>query len=142
LLPLLIDYGARMNTGQPRFFEPLSKIRKTANKLPHWQQPGATYFVTYRLADAVPAMLRAQWRHERTSWMARHPKPWDSATEREYHLRFSARMEAWLDAGHGNCELRDPTCRSFVDATLRHRDGNDYLQHAWVLMPNHVHALV
>ncbi|MEQ1854715.1 MAG: transposase [Chthoniobacteraceae bacterium] len=62
--------------------------------------------------------------------------------ERDYHKRFSTRVDAWLDAGHGECVLRDDRCRVVVEATLRFREGDDYLQHAWVVMPNHVHALV
>jgi hypothetical protein len=40
-----------------RFFDPYTDIRFTANRLPHWQQKGAVYFVTFRLADAVPHHL-------------------------------------------------------------------------------------
>ena len=131
-----------MELGSLRFFNPFEEIRKTANKLPHWQQPGATYFITFRLADAVPVALRAQWLAERDSWLAHHPEPWSTTVEQEYHERFSARMDAWLDAGHGECVLREQVCRGFVEATLRHLDGEDYLHHAWVIMPNHAHVLV
>ena len=48
-----------------RFFNPYADIRFTANRLPHWQQVGAVYFVTFRLADAVPQHLRTQWESER-----------------------------------------------------------------------------
>jgi len=44
-----------------QFFNPYADIRFTANRLPHWQQKGAVYFVTFRLADAVPHHLRTQW---------------------------------------------------------------------------------
>jgi hypothetical protein len=40
------------------FFNPFAEIAKSANHLPHWEQPGATYFLTFRLADAIPASLR------------------------------------------------------------------------------------
>jgi hypothetical protein len=33
-----------------RFFNPYVDIRFTANRLPHWQQEGAVYFITFRLA--------------------------------------------------------------------------------------------
>ncbi len=48
-----------------RFFNPYADIRQTENRLPHWQQAGAVYFVTFRLADAVPTHLRSQWESER-----------------------------------------------------------------------------
>jgi hypothetical protein len=47
------------------FFNPYADIRFTANRLPHWQQEGAVYFVTFRLDDAVPNRLRTQWESER-----------------------------------------------------------------------------
>ena len=50
-------------------------------------------------------------------------------------------MESWLDAGHGECLLRQPTFAQIVGNTLQHFDGLRYEQHAWVIMPNHVHAL-
>ncbi|MEQ1854716.1 MAG: hypothetical protein ABMA01_24375, partial [Chthoniobacteraceae bacterium] len=52
-----------------RFFDPFAAIRHTRNHLPHWQQPGATYFITFRLADAVPAGLRTEWTNERAAWL-------------------------------------------------------------------------
>ncbi len=39
---------------------PLSKeapLTKTRRVLPHWEQAGCTYFVTFRLADAVAAPI-------------------------------------------------------------------------------------
>lgn len=59
----------------------------------------------------------------------------------EYHRRFSAAMERWLDAGHGSCVLRDPANASIVAEALRHFDGERCTQIAWVVMPNHVHSL-
>src|SRR5438128_1329877 len=52
-----------------RFFNPYGEIRHTANRLPHWQQEGPVYFVTFRLADAVPDHLRARWESEREAWL-------------------------------------------------------------------------
>lgn len=37
-----------------RFFNEFVEVRKTGGKLPHLQQPGATYFLTWRLADSIP----------------------------------------------------------------------------------------
>jgi hypothetical protein len=41
-----------------RFFNPYEDIRCIENLLPHWQQEDATYFITFRLADSIPAHLR------------------------------------------------------------------------------------
>src|SRR5262245_4157936 len=92
--------------GELRFFNPYADIRFTANCLPHWQQEGAVYFVMFRLADAVPRELRAEWESERETWLRVHPPPWSDESEREYQVRFSGAIERWFDAGHGSCILR------------------------------------
>ena len=58
-----------------KFFNPFGEIRKTRHNLPHWQQPGATYFITYRLADSVPAHLLEEWNQQRAAWLTLHPPP-------------------------------------------------------------------
>lgn len=131
-----------MESDELTFFNPWAGIERTGHLLPHWQQPGATYFITFRLGDSVPASIRREWNREREAWLAYHPKPWELEVEKEYHERFSRRMEAWLDAGHGCCLLRDVRVRGVVEEGLRHFDGERYVHHAWVIMPNHVHALV
>jgi putative transposase len=43
--------------------------------------------------------------------------------------------------GHGSCVLRRPDCAAVVAEALRHFDSDRVSQIAWVMMPNHVHAL-
>lgn len=124
-----------------QFFNPFAEIIHTANVLPHWQQPGATYFITFRLGDSIPATLRQKWSSERKQWLLQHPKPWSPEVEAEYHLRFSQQIDHWLDAGHGSCLLRDLKARQILNDTLQHFDGDRHFHHAWVIMPNHVHCL-
>lgn len=124
-----------------RFFNPYADIRQTENRLPHWQQEGAVYFITFRLADAVPSHLRVQWESERGAWLRVHPEPWSKEIEREYHERFSGAIERWLDAGYGACLLRRPECAQIVAGTLRHFEGQRVIMISSVVMPNHVHAL-
>src|SRR6201995_2540612 len=117
-----------MEIEQLRFFNPCAKIAQTKNRLPHWQQTGAVYFITFRLADAIPAALRRQLETEREAWLLLHPKPWSAKTEQEYHQRFSAAVERWLDAGHGSCVLQQPRCAAVVANALQHFDGERYAQ--------------
>jgi REP element-mobilizing transposase RayT len=124
-----------------RFFNPYADIRQTENRLPHWQQEGVVYFVTFRLADAVPLTLRNQWEDGREAWLKAHPEPWSDDTELEYHKRFSGAMERWLDEGHGACLLRRRECAEIVAETLRHFEGERVVMISSVGMPNHVHAL-
>jgi REP element-mobilizing transposase RayT len=125
-----------------RFFNPYADIRYTSNRLQHWQQNGAVYFVTFRLADAIPKSLRDQWSDERATWMRLHPQPWTTEIEQQYHQRFSAAVERWLDAGHGSCVLRKRECAEVMACALRHFDGDRYLQVSWIIMPNHIHCLL
>jgi carbamoylphosphate synthase large subunit/REP element-mobilizing transposase RayT len=117
-------------------------IRRSRRNLPHWEQDGTTYFVTFRLADAVPAELAAEWREELQTWRQFHPEPWDTKTAHDYQKRFFHDREQWLDQGHGTCTLRNPAVSESVAEALRHFDGERYHLDVFVVMPNHVHALV
>ena len=124
-----------------RFFNPYADIRHTGNRLPHWQQEGAVYFITFRLADAIPSRLRNQWESERETWLKIHPEALSDEIDREYHRRFSGAIERWLDAGHGACLLRRRECAEIAAETLRHFEGERVVMISSVVMPNHVHAL-
>jgi len=132
-------FGSLMS--ELRFFNPYAEIRHTENRLPHWQQPGTVYFVTFRLADAIPARLRDEWESERATWLKFHPEPWSAEMELEYHKRFAEAIERWLDAGHGSCVLRRSDCAKIVAETLQHFNGERLALISSVVMPNHVHAL-
>jgi REP element-mobilizing transposase RayT len=123
------------------FFNPYADIRQTENRLPHWQQKGAVYFVTFRLADAIPSRLRNQWEDDRDAWLRHNPEPWTAETERQYHQRFSGAIERWLDAGHGACLLRRHDCAKVVAETLRHFERERVVMISFVVMPNHVHVV-
>jgi REP element-mobilizing transposase RayT len=125
-----------------RFLNEHAPIRKTLNRLPHWQQDGATYFLTFRLHDSIPSDILRQWREDRDIWLLEHPQPWSPETESEYHHRFSAAIDEHLDQGHGSCVLRECANASIVAQALQYFDTTRYLLHAWVIMPNHVHLLL
>ncbi len=146
------------------YFDPNEPIENAAGNLPHWRQDGVTYFVTFRLADALPVETLALWRREREDWLRRHPPPHTPAQRREYHERFVERFQKWLDAGHGTCVLSDLAVRLIVSTAIKHfadestsgilpissplrgktprvRDVR-YSLREWVVMPNHVHVVV
>ena len=125
-----------------KFFNPHAEIERTLHRLPHWQQEGAAYFITFRLADSVPRHLHDQWESERAVWLRWNPPPHTPDQEKEYHERFSQQMERWLDEGHGECVLREPACAEITGNALRFFNGVRCSQIAWVVMPNHVHLLV
>jgi len=95
--------------------------------LPHFDAPGVRQMITYRLEDAMPANRRHEWE----TLLA-------IEDEREKRIR----IESYLDAGHGECHLRQPEIAALVQENLLHFDGTRYRLLAWVVMPNHVHALI
>lgn len=110
--------------------------------LPHWVQPGVSYFFTFRLADSVPQSLLEEWVRQRNAWLAHHPQPCSQMDMLEYAERFTERMDAWLDAGHGSCALRDHRARKLVEDTITKFDGIRLHLDSAVIMPNHVHLIV
>ncbi|MFA5688346.1 MAG: primosomal protein N' [Kiritimatiellales bacterium] len=127
----------------------------SGGNLPHWRQDGTMYFVTFRLADSVPQEKLVQWRRERDEWLEENPEP--KTTERtrdvasafsadewheEYHRRFSAPFEKWLNSGTGSCIFSDAKNRQILEETMQAFDGERYRIDSYVIMPNHVHVLV
>ncbi len=95
--------------------------------LPHHDVPGVTQFVTFRLADALPASRRGEWELLR------------KIEDERQRLR---QFEAYLDRGWGECWLRQPRVAELVEGALRFFDGERYRLRAWVVMPNHVHLVL
>lgn len=95
--------------------------------LPHFDMPGVIQMLNYRLDDAMPASRR----HE-----------WAALLDIKDELQRRTKIEAYLDRGFGNCELRHSRAAAVVEENWLHFDGQDYRVLAWVVMPNHVHLLV
>jgi REP element-mobilizing transposase RayT len=55
---------------------------------------------------------------------------------------YCTRVDQLLDAGAGACWLSRPDIARCVAEALTHFTGRRYELPAWVVMPNHVHALV
>ncbi len=101
------------------------------NYLPHFDQPGLVQGITFRLADSMPAEVLARWREEL-----------DFLPDERAKREFQRRVAHYLDAGHGECLLRDPRIAEMVETAVLHFDGQRYRLLAWVVMPNHVHVLI
>lgn len=126
------------------YFNPLSEIDiRTSGNLPHWEQGPVWYFVTFRLADALPRGVVQEIQRQREQWRLTHDLKNLSAEKlAEYHRLFSQRYDALLDAGGGSCVLRDPVNADIVHGALRFFAGERYTLDEYVVMPNHVHVLV
>jgi type I restriction enzyme R subunit len=126
-----------------RPFQPDENVRIHRGHLPHWRQDGVTYFITARLCDSLPQSKLAQWKRERDRWLrdyqAEDVGGVPEEHRAEYHERFTKPWHDWLDAGFGSCALRYPDVRRvLVDRMTGTGCDLDF----WVVMPNHIHALL
>lgn len=122
--------------------------------LPHWRQKGCTYFVTFRQADSLPQRVLQELEYDRRLWLENHRiDPDDSnwkrvfaelskSERRDYERRVAAKLNDFLDAGHGSCALRDTSIGASVAQSLDHFHGERVLSGDFVVMPNHVHVLM
>jgi REP element-mobilizing transposase RayT len=125
-----------------RFFNPEDSVAIRRGKLPHWRQEGVIYFVTFRLADSLP-QAKLEWlRREKELWLRLNPEPHTENQRHQYHERFVLTVNRWLDGGYGGCILARPECKTVMESSLMHFDGVRYELGEFVVMPNHVHAIV
>jgi type I restriction enzyme R subunit/putative DNA methylase len=113
--------------------------------LPHIKKEGATYFVTFRLADSLPAIEVDRLVRERAALLAgalAHKRPLTWHEEQQLWAWYSEKVERLLDAGHGGCWLRRADVAGLAANALKFFDGQRYELRSWVVMPNHVHAVV
>jgi len=129
----------------PPDFEPLDSTRpivKYRRKLPHWIQDGATYFITFRLADSLPVEKLHELERFREAWLLAHGDARPDEVWQELHRACMRRVDEWLDAGSGACWLRDPACAGIVSRALHHFHEQRCFLSSYCIMPNHVHVLV
>ena len=139
-----------------KWFNPQEAVRIYRGNLPHWRQTGCLYFITFRLADSVPRHVADKWQEERRLWMVAHgidgypARPdWKMhfdrlpETERKMFERMNTkRLFTELDQSHGECVLRELAAQQIVSNALLHFDGDRWDVGDFIVMPNHVHALV
>ena len=114
-------------------------------KLPHLKKEGATYFVTFRLADSLPANEVARLKEGRRTIIeqaraAKSPLTWHE--EEQLLAWYCDKGEALLDAGRGACWLSKADIAELVANAMKFFEGQRYELRGWVVMPNHVHAVV
>ena len=123
-----------------------SRLTKRSRCLPHWEMPDAVYFVTFRLADSIPREVWTAYRDEvdglERRLAAARSEVERFAVEREIVRLYCRRMDACPDTCLGGCAIRQPRIATLVAGALKHFEGERYELFGWVLLPNHVHALV
>ncbi len=90
--------------------------------LPHFDDPTLIQTVTFRLVDSLPQSKQ-------------------HLLEIEDEKEKRRKIEECLNKGYGCCWLRRPDLAEKVEDALLHFDDQRYRMLAWVVMPNHVHAI-
>jgi type I restriction enzyme R subunit/putative DNA methylase len=129
------EYLRQLVEGKNKAFHPLTDEEKTLGflgwhergYLPHCDFPGLVQFVTFRLADSMPASRRGEW---------------EPLLKIENDRDRRTKLEEYLDRGVGKCHLRDPRIAQLAEDAMLHFHDEHYELLAWCVMPNHVHALV
>jgi REP element-mobilizing transposase RayT len=98
--------------------------------LPHFDGIVIPQFITIHLADSLPKKVLQRWRDEL-----------QSLEFEQERIILQKRIERYLDQGFGNAFLKDNRIATLVQNSLLKFDGIRYRLFAWVVMPNHVHAL-
>ncbi len=133
-----------MTAGHPVSDEEGLHIR-SRGRLPHWEARGSAYFITFRLADSLPAHVLDAYLFEREDIVRTAKTSGRELTLHELQRLdelHEERIEAYLDAGNGSCWLSDALIAGIVKENLLHFGGTKYCLIAWCIMPNHVHAVV
>jgi len=147
-------------------FRPLDRERDIdvrERNLPHWFQPGAAIFVTFRTIDSLPKEVVLRMQRELEEWLRIRDLPVELAmsaiTQRrpDHDMLFKSleprnrgefqrlvnRLFHWsLDECHGRCPLRQREIAEIVANVILHDDGTKFDLDRFVVMPNHVHAIV
>jgi putative transposase len=111
----------------PSIIKPL-RIQKGWNwrgYLPHFDADTVIQLMTFRLADSLPKAIFNEL---------------VALASNDADLR--KRIETMIDGGLGSGALRVPVVAAIVRDALHHFDGVRYRLIAWVIMLNHVHALI
>ena len=99
----------------------------TRGYLPHFDAPGVVQMISFHLGDALPQ---------------EHRREWESILQLKDERQRRTRLEEFYDQGYGACELAIPAVAQRMEEILLFDDDRRCRLLAWVIMPNHVHALV
>ncbi len=99
--------------------------------VPHFDGGQIPQLVTFRLIDSFPTECLSEWAVELAAM---------GLVKAECERR--RRIEKYLDKGFGSAWLSLPEIAEIILQALRCFNGERYLLHAWIVMPNHVHVLL
>ncbi len=131
-----------------------SQLKKnTSTFLPHWRIPGATYAVTFRIKDSLPASVFKEYEQKKSILLEQITQETQRAGSRDasdalrkLHTEIQSLTETIIEpalhAADGPRPLADPEIARMVVQALKHFHQERYDLLAWSVMPNHVHALL
>ncbi|MDP1561158.1 MAG: transposase [Pirellulaceae bacterium] len=144
-------------------FDSEQVLKSEGHHLPHWYQPGAAIFLTFRTDDSLPKPVIQQMQSSLSEWLRIHKLPenlanvWDSRRTPEqsriieslpphvrsnYFKQVNQLLHRSLDECHGACPFRQPEVAKIVADCINSFDGQRYDLDCFVVMPNHGHAIV
>lgn len=113
--------------------------------LPHWQPRGAILFLTYRLYGSLPREAYERLAEEKRRFENGLPNPDESRRDRAWRTgkELFAFADVALDSAERNPQwLLRADVAEIVLENLFFRNEKLYRLWAFVIMPNHVHALL
>ncbi len=122
-------------------------------KLPHIHSPGATLFVTFRLANSIPKSVINRYKNEKQfienqirnsviTTESNEIADLRSSKLKEFHRDWFRKFEEILhNENAGPVWLKQREIASMVYESLLHRNGRDYDLRAFCIMSNHVHVV-
>jgi len=114
--------------------------------LPHAHPPGATFFVTCRLANTIPARQMAQLLYDARLAEDELTALTDGAQREQHaytvHRRLFAKWDGYLHAADAGPKwLAEPEVAQLVTNSLHHGDRSTYDLLCHCIMPNHLHVV-
>ena len=125
-----------------RGLQPDKPIHFYVRHLPHWRQEDATYFVTFRLGDALPPEELHALRELRENWERKHPHPRTEQDWEDYARIVTQRAENCLDKGYGACHFFNKELADQLMKSMLHYQDTRCFVPCLTVMPNHAHLII
>ena len=157
-----------MGTDEPRklvfnAFDRDAEFEFSLRNLPHWFQIDAATFITFRTIDSLPREVIMRMQRELEEWLSikkypielaassvgvklpNHEKLLDALTvidRRQFRKLANQLFHGGLDECRGKCVLKHQELATIVAEAILHQDNQEYDLDCFLIMPNHVHAIV
>ena len=121
----------------------MEKERIRRRHLPHWDVPGAVYFITDCLAGSLPArgLLDIAEYEKELQQRSKPPSMTQVAWIAHKRKLLFVRQDNWLDHQPANRVLQTPALARIVMDAMFHFAGERYDLLSFVVMPSHYHWL-